>query len=97
VALQTIKSICRRPWGEGVDRFAACWYEPLTEQADVDKAVAYVLARPQVFLNMVGDIYQLPNVLKAASRFTTGPSDSEMAELVRTRAMIPLWPEHAAA
>jgi aryl-alcohol dehydrogenase-like predicted oxidoreductase len=97
IALQTIKSICRRPWPEGKDHFAACWYEPLTDQADVNRAVSYVLGRPQVFLNTVGDIYVLPAVLEAASRFTTQPSDAEMRAMVMEREMSPLWPEHAAA
>ena len=35
VALQTIKSLAYRPW-EGREHTAATWYEPLTEQADID-------------------------------------------------------------
>lgn len=95
VAVQTIKSICRRPWPEGVERYASCWYEPLTEQADLDKAVHWVLAHPaQPFLNTVGDIHVLPKVLEAASRFSgEGPSDQEMQAMVAEREMSALWPE----
>ncbi len=94
VAIQTIKSICRRPWGDQ-KHFADCWYEPLTDQAAVDKAVHWVLAHPAgVFLNTVGDIHVLPKVLDAASRFTgKAPSDEEMKQMAADYAMIPLWPE----
>jgi len=95
VALQTIKSICRRPWGDS-QRFAACWYMPLTDQPAVDKAVSYILGRPQLFLNTVGDIHVLPKVLEAASSFQALPSDAEMAALVAEQEMLPLWPEHEA-
>lgn len=97
VAMQTIKSICRRPWEEGIKRFADCWYEPLTDQTAVDQAVSWVLAHPSnVFLNTVGDIHMLPKVLDAASRFDGhAPSDETMQKMVEQYAMIPLWPEHA--
>lgn len=96
VAVQTIKSICRRPWQEGAEHFAACWYEPLTDQETVDKAVSWVLGHPiQPFLNTVGDIYQLPHVLDAASRFSgQRPSDEAMQEMLESYRMIALWPEH---
>ncbi|HEX9018707.1 MAG TPA: aldo/keto reductase, partial [Anaerolineaceae bacterium] len=96
IAIQTIKSICRRPWGDGMEHFAACWYEPLTDQAAVDKAVDWVLGHPvQPFLNTVGDIYQLPHVLDAASRFSgKSPEEAAMHQMVEQFAMTPLWPEH---
>jgi predicted aldo/keto reductase-like oxidoreductase len=94
VVVQTIKSICRRPWGDQ-KHFASCWYEPLTDQAAIDRAVAYVLGHPAgVFLNTVGDIYVLPKVLDAASRFPgQAPTDEEMRRMVDQYEMIPLWPE----
>ena len=96
VALQTIKSICRRPWEEGGERWASCWYEPLQGEPQ-DQAVAWVLGHPsKPFLNTVGDIKVLPGVLEAASRFTGAqPSDEQMDAMVEEQAMIPLWPEHA--
>ena len=94
VVVQTIKSICRRPWGEN-KRFADCWYEPLTEQTAVDNAVQWVLAHPaEVFLNTVGDIHVLPKVLEAASRFSgQAPAQEAMQQMMTDYAMIPLWPE----
>ena len=91
VAVQTIKSITRRPWGEDQEHSAATWYEPLKDQDAIDQAVAWVLGRPGVFLNTVGDIYVLPKVLDAASRFTTRPSDAEMQAEIDKMDMAPLF------
>ncbi len=95
VAMQTIKSITRAPWSEGADRHAATWYEPLTDPAAVEVAVAWVLGRPGVFLNTVGDIHVLPTVLDAVERFESGggtrPDDEAMAELERAWGLAPLF------
>lgn len=90
VAVQTIKSIARRPWW-GRAQTRSTWYEPLEEQADIDRAVHWVLGRPGVFLNTVGDISLLPRVLDAANRVAPRPSDAEMrAEQERVEA-VPLF------
>ena len=90
VAVQTIKSISRAPW-DGRTQTAATWYEPLREQADIDLAVHWVLSRPGVFLNTVGDITLLPKVLDAARRFESQPADEAMEELSRRRMLVPLF------
>jgi aryl-alcohol dehydrogenase-like predicted oxidoreductase len=68
VAVQTIKSIAYRPW-MGQEHTHTTWYRPLEDQADIDMAVWWVLSRPGVFLNTVGDTGLLPRVLDAADRF----------------------------
>lgn len=90
IAVQTIKSIAYRPW-MGRPHTHSVWYEPLTEQKDIDLAVHWVLSQPDIFLNTVGDIHLLPKVLDAASRFEHGPSDQEMADLVSRSGMQPLF------
>lgn len=90
VAVQTIKSISLAPWAGRVQT-AATWYEPLSEQADIDRAVGWVLGRPGVFLNTVGDVSLLPKVLDAASRYQARTSDEEMEELVVRRQLVPLF------
>jgi aryl-alcohol dehydrogenase-like predicted oxidoreductase len=90
VAVQTIKAVTRRPWGEQ-EHTAATWYEPFQDQADLDKAVHWVLGRPGVFLNTAGDIHVLPKILDAASRFEFRPSDGEMERLVEEKEMAPLF------
>jgi aryl-alcohol dehydrogenase-like predicted oxidoreductase len=91
VALQTIKSIALRPW-LGREHTRSTWYEPLEEQSDIDLAVWWVLGRPGVFLNTVGDIDLLPRVLDAASRFERAPTEEEMTALVERSRLEPLFP-----
>ena len=90
VALQTIKSVCRRPWGDR-PQTRNTWYEPLEEAADIDRAVHWVLGWPTVFLNTVADIHLLPRVLDAAARFQAPPPEEEMAEAAERLAMEPLF------
>jgi aryl-alcohol dehydrogenase-like predicted oxidoreductase len=90
VAVQTIKSIALAPW-EGRRQTAATWYEPLTEPADIEAAVHWVLGREDVFLNTVGDLHLLPHVLRAAERFRARPGDEAMQALVDRRALAPLF------
>jgi predicted aldo/keto reductase-like oxidoreductase len=91
VAVQAIKSIARGPWGDK-PHTRACWYEPFEEQADIDRAVYYIFNKPGVFLNTVGDIYLLPKVLDAASRYQqTGPSEEEMQTMVEAVGAEPLF------
>ena len=91
VAVQTIKSITRAPWDHDEERFAATWYEPLRDQDAIDTAVGWVLGRPGIFLNTVGDIHLLPKMLDAGSRFTTRPGEEEMARLEAAWGMAPLF------
>ena len=90
VAVQTIKSIVHRPWGEHApDRDT--WYRPLEEQVDIDRAVHWVLGHTGLFLNSAGDVHLLPRVLDAADRFVTPPTDDEMQALMEKLAMQPLF------
>lgn len=90
VAFQTIKALCRRPWGNR-PASRATWYEPLEEQADIDRAVHWVLSQPDFFLNTVGDIHILPKVLDAAARFEAAPSAGEMSATAARLKMEPLF------
>jgi aryl-alcohol dehydrogenase-like predicted oxidoreductase len=90
VAVQTIKAITRAPWGDR-PQTAATWYEPLRDPVAIDRAVHWVLGRPGVFLNTVGDIAVLPLVLDAADRFQERPSDEAMREIAAQQALEPLF------
>ena len=90
VAVQTIKSITLGPWSER-PADAPTWYEPLTEQADIDLAVRFVLGRERLFLNTASDIGLLAKVLDAAARGGARPSDREMEALLERRGMTPLF------
>ena len=90
VAMQTIKAIVHAPWGDH-QHTRTTWYQPLEAQDDIDAAVHWVLGRPGMFLNTVGDIHVLPKVLDAASRFQAAPSDAEMQARLEKMAMEPLF------
>jgi aryl-alcohol dehydrogenase-like predicted oxidoreductase len=92
VAVQTIKSIAYRPW-LGRPHTQSTWYEPLTEQQDIDLAVHWALKRPGIFLNTVGDLTLLPKVLDAASRFQVdaAPTDEQMRALLERLGAEPLF------
>ncbi len=91
VAVQTIKAITRGPWGDR-NPTANTWYEPLTDRADINLAVHWVLGREGVFLNTVGDVDLLPLVLSAAEEFSgERPSDERMNELVQRHSLTPLF------
>jgi aryl-alcohol dehydrogenase-like predicted oxidoreductase len=90
VAIQIIKSIARGPWAT-TERTRTTWYQPLEDQADIDRAVHWVLGLPGVFINTVGDLALLPKVLDAASRFERRPSDDEMATMLDAQRITSLF------
>jgi aryl-alcohol dehydrogenase-like predicted oxidoreductase len=78
-AVQTIKSIARRRWTDDAQpRFS--WYEPLKDPIALRRSVQWVLRRPGLFLNTSSDATLLPQILDAASRSDSAPSDAEMRE-----------------
>ena len=89
--MQTIKAIKLGAWQGARPASPTTWYEPRTEQEDIDLAVRWVLARPGLFLNTVGDLGILPKVLDAASRGGPRPSDAQMQDLVERREMTPFF------
>lgn len=96
IAVQAIKSLARGAWPQGAARANATWYEPLTEQADIDVAVGWVLGRPEgLFVNTSGDIHLLPKMLEAAERAAAtpekAPTDAAMKAVVDRLHMTPLF------
>jgi len=90
VALQTIKSLARRPWQAGRPE-GGTWYEPLEDEAAIMAAVSWVLGDPEVFLISTSDILLLPRVLEAARLAASRPADARMAELLRDQQMRPIF------
>jgi aryl-alcohol dehydrogenase-like predicted oxidoreductase len=90
VAVQTIKSIARGPWGDK-PHHATTWYEPLTEQDEIDKAVHFVLSQPGIFLNTSGDIHVMPKVLSAVSRYNAKMHAATSSEAAASLALTPLF------
>ncbi len=79
VAVQTIKAIARRPWLEKRQRNT--WYEPFDQQQDVDRAVHWVLAHPDLFLISAADKDILPLILKAAAQELQPATDEEIRDM----------------
>lgn len=90
VAVQTIKSIARGPIGDK-PKVHAVWYDPLTEDHAIQRAVHWVLGQPYVFLNTAGDIHLLPKVLEAATNFQSAPADEVMQADVKQLGMMALF------
>jgi len=90
VAIQTIKSLARRPWGDS-KRIRTTWYEPFEDQDDIDRAVHWVLKREGIFLNTSSDIHLLPKILDAASRFKNDLFEDEMQEKATQLGMKPIF------
>ena len=90
IAVQTIKSIARGRWTDGpTARFS--WYDPLTDPAAIARAVRFVLAHPQMFLNTTCDARLLPVIVEAATGELTAPSDDEMRADVVAEGITPLF------
>lgn len=90
IAVQTIKSLARGPLGDK-PKVHAVWYDPIVDDAALERAVHWVLGKSYVFLNTVGDIHILPKVLEAVSRFRTTPSDEVMQADVERLGITPLF------
>ena len=90
VAVQVIKSIARGPWAT-TGRTHTTWYQPLEAQADIDRAVHWVLGLSDVFINTAGDLTLLPKVLDAANRFERRTADDEMAKMLDAQSMTSLF------
>jgi aryl-alcohol dehydrogenase-like predicted oxidoreductase len=77
VGVHIIKTLAKDPWGDR-PKTHTTWYEPFTDQAIIDQAVAFVLSQPVTTLCSTGDVTVLPKFLAAADRY--GPLTSEARE-----------------
>lgn len=90
VAVQTIKSIARRLWGDE-ESTRTTWYKPLETQEAIDTAVWWVLSRPGFFLNTAADVDLLPKVLDAASRLNEAPPREVLEAQLKALDLEPLF------
>ena len=92
VAVQTIKSIARRRWTDLPDGgLRQSWYEPLTDQGAIGRAVQFVLGNPQLFVNSSSAIGVLSHMLRGADAATGEPSAEDLAADGAEFAMTPLF------
>jgi aryl-alcohol dehydrogenase-like predicted oxidoreductase len=90
IAIQLIKSICKRPWGERAPTHAT-WYEPLEGEADMATALGFCFAVPGAFTPSAGDLGILPTQLAAAARDPAPPSEEDCLRLAARTGMAPLF------
>jgi len=91
VAVQTIKAIARRRWQDGTAPTHDTWYEPLTDETDIERAVHWALAHPGIFVNAAGDLRLLGPTIRAAESFAQSPRDAEIATLESQTGLEPLF------
>ncbi len=82
VAVQTIKSIARRPWDGELKTHNTFFYQPLEDEEAIKKSVHWALGFQNSFVITAGDISLLPFILEGATHFTNHPSETEMKALV---------------
>ena len=75
VGIHVLKATAKAPWGERTPTHTT-WYEPLTDQADIDHAVAWALSRPVTTLCSSGDLTVFPKIVDAAERYRPGSEAS---------------------
>ena len=77
VAVQTIKSVAKGRWSNPEEPHFS-WYEPLTDEGAIARAVRYVLANDRLFLNTSSDARLLPQLVAAASGDLTPTSEEQL-------------------
>jgi len=90
IAVQAIKAPARGLWGDK-PRSHNTWYEPLSDEGAIIKAVQWVMGISGIFLITTGDMQILPKFLAAAADFQRSPSDEAMEAMVAKQGMQPLF------
>ncbi|MGH2531175.1 MAG: aldo/keto reductase [Thermomicrobiales bacterium] len=68
VGIHALKASAKGPWN-GRQPTHNTWYEPFTEQRDVDRAIAWVLNQPVTTMCSAGDHTLLGGICDAAERY----------------------------
>jgi aryl-alcohol dehydrogenase-like predicted oxidoreductase len=82
VGLLIIKSITKAPWGER-QHTATTWYEPFDKNAEIQRAVNFVLSHDVTGLCTAGDTRVLPLVIQACENFSRLSKD-EMEGMIQS-------------
>jgi len=81
VGTMVIKTVTKGPWGEK-EKTATTWYEPFSQQDEIQRAVNFALSYEVTGLCTAGDIQTLPMVLKACENFTS-LNNVELEEMIQ--------------
>jgi aryl-alcohol dehydrogenase-like predicted oxidoreductase len=68
IGVHVLKATARIAWGDR-ERSHQTWYEPFTDSADVERAVAWALNQPVTTLCSAGDMRLLPAIVDASERY----------------------------
>lgn len=79
VGIHVLKATAKAPWGDREPTHTT-WYEPLTDQDEIDRAVNWALDQPVTTLCSSGDLAVFPRIVDAAERYRPGTGSA--AELV---------------
>ena len=91
VAIQTIKSIALRRWGQDDKEKRYSWYSPITDKHPLKRAVDYTMSVDGLFLNSSSDATLLEVLLSAADEPVLEPSGKQMQDDYRDLKMEPLF------
>jgi aryl-alcohol dehydrogenase-like predicted oxidoreductase len=95
VAVQTIKSLARRRWGDEDSAPHFSWYAPIEDAGPLTRSVRWVLSHPGIFLNSSSDARLLAPTLEAAVAAAEAgyprPSDEEMQADVADLGIRPIF------
>ncbi|MEA2586597.1 MAG: hypothetical protein QOF33_4682 [Thermomicrobiales bacterium] len=82
VGIHVLKASAKAAWA-GRTPTHGTWYEPLTDQTDVDRAVSWVLDQPVTTLCSAGDRHLLAGICDAAERYRDVAAAQQLALLER--------------
>ena len=94
VAVQTIKAVARRRWRDDDPTPRFSWYEPLRDRAAIERAMRFVLAEDDLFLNTTSDATLLPQILEIAGTLgvsVTPPDAAALDDDLRAHGVEPLF------
>jgi len=74
VGILVLKATAKAPWRDREPTHNT-WYEPLTDQTEIDRAISWALDLPVTTLCSSGDLTVFPKVIDAAERYRRGTSD----------------------
>jgi aryl-alcohol dehydrogenase-like predicted oxidoreductase len=90
VAMQTIKAVAKGRWSNDEQPHFS-WYEPLADPGAIERAVRFVLAEDDLFLNTSSDARLLPALAAAASGELSPPTEAELESDERQFGITPLF------
>ena len=90
LGVMAIKAAAARPWGDG-PRHSTTWYEPYTDESEVERGVRFALSVPGVHAFCTpGDVNVLPMALRAAERFAPIDLDTAVDATRHERMIFPI-------